>query len=208
MLANGQQKQNISRSKCWLLGLICCDGKKIACKMWTRANHTHWHTVHDMHCRVPIQTNPGGGQIVLSVSRISKFLCFSSWFLLVLRQMVHKIKLSPIWLSLYTKALQTNKISNSWRARSIRRFYIWERKEWKCCWHQKILSTFSGFCFKPEIAYSLFSNTSSRLISNEHYFQIKFSSKARIWPILTQSLQFKYTLLVTAAQWIDCCPTI
>ena len=88
---------------------------------------------------------------------------------------------------------------------SYKKVFYLRLKIMKCCWHQKNLRTLSGFWFK--IVYSLVLYTSWRPISNEHDFQWS-SAAARIWPTSTQSLECRYTLLVTTAQWTDSFPTI
>ena len=73
-----------------------------------------------------------------------------------------------------------------------------------CCWHQFFLKTFSECWFN--IVYSLYLYTSWRLISMR-IISDEIQHQARKWPTSTQSLQRRYTLLITAVQWTDCCPT-
>ena len=76
-------------------------------------------------------------------------------------------------------------------------FFIWDCKQWKCRRHQKNLGFSQALSLRWSIRYfyiRLDALFITFIISNE------IQQQARIWPLSTQSLQFKHTLLVTAAQ--------
>ena len=159
--------------------------------------------------KVPIRTESGGGQNLFFPFRsFPKLLTSHRDFFKILFGVKWYIKsnfLQFFWLSLYNKALRTKKIWIFWRARPTRMFFIEIENNENVVDIRKFwgLSQASGFRLSVHCFYIRINGLfPMNIISN------KIQLQARIWPTSTQSLECRYTLLVTAAQWTDCVPTI